>query len=106
MRTHDHDEPATTGLLDRSRPEQAIAEAAAACSNWGRWGTDDVRGTLNFLTDDKRVEGARLIRRGASFSLAQSFDSSGPQTGWRRRTNPVHTMLDTGLDAIADVLAR
>src|SRR3712207_8462330 len=23
----------------------------------------------------------------------------GPQKGWRRRTNPVHTMLDTGTDA-------
>jgi kynurenine formamidase len=23
----------------------------------------------------------------------------GPQRGWRRRTNPVHTMLDTGTDA-------
>src|SRR3712207_4720093 len=42
---------------------------------------------------------ARLVRRGVSFSLAQSFDANGPQKGWRRRTNPVHTMLDTGLDA-------
>jgi kynurenine formamidase len=24
---------------------------------------------------------------------------NGPQKGWRRRTNPVHTMLDTGTDA-------
>jgi kynurenine formamidase len=96
VRTHDHDQP---GLADPARPEHAITEAAAACSNWGRWGDDDVRGTLNFLTDDKRVEGAGLVRRGVSFSLAQSFDSSGPQTGWRRRTNPVHTMLAPGLAA-------
>ena len=27
----------------------------------------------------------------------------GPQKGWRRRTNPVHTMLDTGTDAVAGV---
>ena len=99
MRAHDHDEPAAVDLVDPARPEQAIAAAAAACSNWGRWGSDDARGTLNFLTDDKRVEGARLVRRGISFSLAQPFDMNGPQTGWRRRTNPVHTMLDTGLDA-------
>jgi kynurenine formamidase len=90
------DQPEAASLGD---PEQAIAKAAAACSNWGRWGPDDARGTLNFLTGDKRVEAARLIRRGAAFSLAQSFDASGPQTGWRRRTNPVHTMLDTGVDA-------
>jgi kynurenine formamidase len=89
----------TPAELDRTDPEGAIAAAAKRCSNWGRWGADDVLGTLNFLDEDKRLEGARLVRRGASFSLAQSFDMDGPQKGWRRRTNPVHTMLDTGTDA-------
>ncbi|MCP9212400.1 cyclase family protein [Streptomyces sp. NEAU-Y11] len=85
--------------LDRSDPEGAIAEAAHAYSNWGRWGEDDVLGTLNFLDEAKRREGAALVRRGVSFSLSQRFDMNGPQNGWRRRTNPVHTMLDTGTDA-------
>ncbi|MFD4031201.1 cyclase family protein [Streptomyces sp. NPDC058637] len=85
--------------LDRHDPEGSIARAARACSNWGRWGEDDVLGTLNFLDGSKRREAAALIRRGVSFSLAQSFDMDGPQKGWRRRTNPVHTMLDTGTDA-------
>src|SRR4051794_41904098 len=82
-------------VLDRTDPEGAIAAAAKRCSNWGRWGTDDVLGTLNFLDDAKRREGAALIRRGASFSLAQSFDMNGPPKGWRRRTNPLHPMLAT-----------
>ncbi|MGY1700989.1 cyclase family protein [Geodermatophilus sp. SYSU D00766] len=85
--------------LDRADPEGAIAAAAKRCSNWGRWGADDVLGTLNFLDDAKRAEAARLVRRGAAFSLSQRFDADGPQKGWRRRTNPVHTMLDTGTDA-------
>ena len=85
--------------LDRGDPEAAIAAAAKRCSNWGRWGADDVLGTLNFLDDAKRVEGAALVRRGATFSLPHSLDMDGPQKGWRRRTNPVHTMLDTGTDA-------
>jgi len=84
--------------VNRQDPEGAIAEAAKAYSNWGRWG-EDVLGTLNFLDEAKRREGAALVRRGASFSLSQSFDMNGPQQGWRRRTNPVHTMLDTGTDA-------
>lgn len=84
---------------DRTDPEGAIAAAAKRCSNWGRWGEDDVLGTLNFLDDAKRREGAALVRRGAAFSLAQRFDAEGPQKGWRRRTNPVHTMLSSGLDA-------
>lgn len=89
----------TAPELDRSDPAGAIAAAARRCSNAGRWGADDVLGTLNHLDEAKRVEGAALVRRGATFSLAQRFDGDGPQKGWRRRTNPVHTMLDTGLDA-------
>ncbi|WP_426502334.1 cyclase family protein [Dactylosporangium sp. McL0621] len=89
--------------LDRTDPEGEIRAAAAACSNWNRWGADDVRGTMNFLTEEKRRRGAALVRRGVSFSLAQRFDMDGPQKGWRRRTNPVHTMLDTGTDAAAGI---
>ncbi|WP_037681897.1 cyclase family protein [Streptomyces griseus] len=85
--------------FDRSDPEGAITAAAKRVSNWGRWGADDVLGTLNFLDEAKRAQGARLARRGVSFSLAQRFDAEGPQKGWRRRTNPVHTMLSSGLDA-------
>src|SRR3954465_1825953 len=89
--------------LDRADPEGAIAEAAKRCSNWGRWGAGDVLGTLNFIDHAKRRQGAALVRRGVSFSLSQSFDMDGPQKGWRRRTNPVHTMLDTGTDAAAGI---
>jgi kynurenine formamidase len=89
-------ESATGALTD---PESAIADAAGRCSNAGRWGADDVHGTLNFLTPEARVRAAALVRRGVTFSLAQSFDEHGPQKGWRRRTNPVHTMTDTGTDA-------
>jgi kynurenine formamidase len=85
--------------LDRSDPAGAIVAAAERVSNWGRWGDDDVLGTLNHLDAAKRVEGAGLVKRGVAFSLAQRFDEHGPQRGWRRRTNPVHTMLSSGLDA-------
>jgi hypothetical protein len=99
VRIQDRGGTPDAGALDRAKPEEAIAAAAAADSNWGRWGADDVGGTLSFLTGAKRVDGARLARRGVSFSLSQRFDANGPQRGWRRRTNPVHTMLDTGRDA-------
>jgi kynurenine formamidase len=91
----------TPDQLDRTDPEGAIASTAARVSNWGRWGDDDVLGTMNFLTDAKRRQAAGLVRTGRSYSLSQSFDMDGPQRGWRRRTNPVHTMLDTGTDAVA-----
>jgi kynurenine formamidase len=84
---------------DRADPVSAVAQAAARCSNWGRWGDDDRVGTLNLISATDRAAAARLIQRGAVFSLAQPFDANGPQTGWRRRTNPVHTMLSSGLDS-------
>jgi kynurenine formamidase len=85
--------------LDRSNPEAEIAARAAAYRNWGRWGEDDVLGTLNLIEPAHRVAAAALVREGRVISLAQSFDTNGPQKGWRRRTNPVHTMTDTGTDA-------
>ncbi|WP_456286262.1 cyclase family protein [Microbacterium sp. JZ70] len=85
--------------LDRADPAGHIAAAAEAYRNWGRWGEGDVVGTLNFIDDAKRRTAAGLVQDGLVVSLAQSFDMDGPQKGWRRRTNPVHTMLDTGTDA-------
>lgn len=39
-------------------------------SNWGRWGDDDELGTLNLITDEKRLAAAQLVRDGVSVSLA------------------------------------
>ena len=85
--------------INRQNPEEEIASRALAYRNWGRWGKDDVLGTLNYIDDDKRREAALLVRSGRVVSLSLPFDMDGPQKGWRRRTNPVHTMLDTGTDA-------
>jgi hypothetical protein len=69
--------------------------------NWGRWGADDERGTVNFITPEKLVEAGRLIRRGKVFSPALDLDRSGPQTGAYGRFNPIHTMLRDGSDDLA-----
>ena len=39
-------------------------------SNWGRWGDDDELGTLNLITDEKRLAAAQLVKDGVSVSLA------------------------------------
>src|SRR5699024_10811076 len=85
--------------LNPADPEGEIKAMAESCRNWGRWGDDDVLGTLNYITDEHRRHAATLVQSGQLFSLSQKFDMTGPQKGWRRRTNPVHTMLDTGTDA-------
>jgi kynurenine formamidase len=64
-------------------------------SNWGRWGPDDQRGTLNLITAECVLRAVTLIRRGAVFNLGIPLDSSGPQTG-RVRINPLHLMSAIG----------
>src|SRR5581483_9355347 len=43
-------------------------------SNWGRWGKDDQRGTLNLITPAKRKAALALARDGVSVSLAHTVD--------------------------------
>ena len=79
-----------------------LKTTAEKCSNWGRWGAVDEKGTLNFITPEAVVEAAKLIKTGTRFSLALNFDRDGPQKGtWGNRFNPIHLMLATGTDAVA-----
>lgn len=70
-------------------------ELGKRLSNWGRWGAEDERGTLNLITPDKLVAAAALVRKGAVFDLGIPFDDQGPQPGGGR-INPVHLMSQTG----------
>ena len=84
--------------LDRADALGEVVVRAEAYRNWGRWGEDDVLGTLNFIDGAKRAAAARLVTEGLVVSLAQQFNEDGPQRGWKKRNNPVHTMTGTGLD--------
>jgi len=45
----------------------------AALTSWSRWGPDDQRGALNFLTDERRAAASRLVATGESISLAHDL---------------------------------
>jgi kynurenine formamidase len=80
-----------------------IQELARRVSNWGRWGPDDQRGTLNFIGPDAVRRGAAAVRRGVTFSLAIPFDEDGPQTGSPPgRINPKHTMIAVNVSFTGD----
>jgi kynurenine formamidase len=70
-------------------------------SNWGRWGDDDERGTLNFITPGALLAACALPRAGKIISCALNFDHRGPQDGRGGRHNPIHTMIQDGGDALA-----
>ena len=80
--------------------EEALADARRKYRNWGRWGPDDALGTLNYIDDAKRGAAAALARTGRAFSLAVELARTGPSSG-HRGGNPVHTMLDSGVEAAA-----
>jgi kynurenine formamidase len=61
-------------------------------SNWGRWGPDDEKGTLNYLTPEHVRSSAALVRSGRTVSLSLPINTvAGPD-------NPrpsVHYMVKT-----------
>jgi kynurenine formamidase len=68
-----------------------LRQLAQRVSNWGRWGPDDQRGTLNLITPEATRRGAAAVRTGDAYSLAIPFDSTGPQwegNGMPDRVNP------------------
>ncbi len=75
-----------------------VRETGKRLRNWGKWGPDDERGTLNYITPESIAQAATLIRRGAVFSLAIPFNAKGPQINQPRRFNPIHRMMITGPD--------
>jgi kynurenine formamidase len=74
-------------------PEE-FHELARQVTNWGRWGPDDERGTLNLLTPQVVARAATCVRSGKRFSLALPLSADGPQIGLvPGRINPQHAMI-------------
>jgi kynurenine formamidase len=67
---------------------RSIPELGRPLSNAGRWGADDERGTLNFITADETVKAARLIRSGRVVAAGHPFDMeptpAKPRAGYHR----------------------
>jgi kynurenine formamidase len=72
-----------------------LQELAARVSNWGRWGSDDERGTLNLITAEAVQRGVRAARSGRAFSLAIPFDRDGPQWDTKNMPERVNPELRT-----------
>src|SRR3954447_6199064 len=68
---------------------QDLVDLAGRVSNWGRWGTDDQRGTLNLIDAAAVRRGVAAARTGRVFSLTIPFDADGPQ--WDNKNMPHRT---------------
>jgi kynurenine formamidase len=62
-------------------------------SNWGRWGADDQRGTLNFITPEVARRAISLVQEGATVSCARriSYEAAADTP-----LPPQHYMLGSG----------
>jgi kynurenine formamidase len=47
-------------------------------SNWGKWGPKDQRGTINYITPEKTLEAAQLVKQGKVYNLAIPLSHNGP----------------------------
>src|SRR6266446_5049870 len=62
--------PSTQEPVHRMTFEQVVA-MERSLSNWGRWGADDERGTLNLVTPEKTKQALTLVKDGTVVSLAR-----------------------------------
>ena len=88
--------PAAAADAGLARDASWLRELGQRFSNWGRFGANDERGTLNYITRERVRAACALPRRGQVISCALPFDARGPQNGALGRFNPEHAMLSTG----------
>ncbi len=70
-----------------------------AVCNWGRWGSDDEKGTLNFIGPEQMRRAASLVRSGRSVSMAVPInriagpDNPRPAAHYMIQTYDIHSDL-------------
>lgn len=57
----------------RTVTKEVVDRWMTELSNWGRWGKDDQRGTLNLVTPGRRRKALALAKEGAAVSLSHPY---------------------------------
>lgn len=67
----DTSEESDVPQVDRDVTQADLDRWKTELSNWGRWGPEDERGTLNLITPERRRDAASLVQDGVTISLAR-----------------------------------
>jgi len=98
--------PAVAQTRPNSTPEDFV-RLQKQLSNWNRWGADDQMGAVNLITPAKRQAAARLVREGASFSLARNAEIKeavdNPAPIQRKTTRTGASVSKTGIASTSGV---
>jgi len=106
--------------LGHATTKADISKWMTQLSNWGRWGADDEKGTVNLITPARRRAAAALVREGFSVSLARDADTvqalDNPSPFTHKMADPVggafymdeysvffHGFAHTHMDALSHV---
>lgn len=82
-------------MISRTMTDGEMQALFDAVTNWGRWGDDDERGTLNYLTAAEAKAAAALVQSGRTVSLSRNFPvHPGPENPWPAH----HHMIIAGDD--------
>src|SRR6516164_9146585 len=82
--------------FDRSHEERAFQELDSL-SNWNRWGSEDERGALNWVTPAAVMRGVGSVKTGTTYSLGNPIGPSAPASAGIAR--PIHRMTRDAGDA-------
>lgn len=81
---------------------RAFSDLFAELCAWGQWGTDDVRGALNYICPDQLRRAARLVTSGRTVGLGLPLDTS---TGPDNPSPVIHKMTELPAAYPADATA-
>jgi kynurenine formamidase len=89
---------------------ETYRDILAQISNWGRWGADDERGALNFITPAKRSQAASLVRDGGTVGVsafvATTFTSpDSPRAATHLMTTTYDVQAGVRVASVGDYLA-
>jgi kynurenine formamidase len=73
--------------------EAQVREFFTTLSNWGKWGSSDQLGALNYITPTKRAQAAALVREGVPVSMSLPLAT---QPSPDNPTPVTHLMIQTG----------
>jgi len=89
-----------------SDPDAGFDALFAKLSNWGRWGVEDQRGTLNLITPDTVRSAAGLVRTGRRVSCARPLKVGASETTFQHHMlTSGHEVPEKGMGSTADWFA-